>query len=58
MSLGPGESIAIETITLGEQARMEIAAAREAGIDPMNLARTHDSLARLIPQLLREEEKS
>lgn len=58
MNLGPGESVAIETITVGDQARMEIAAARDAGIDPLEIARTHEHLARLIPALVRLEEKS
>ena len=57
MNLGPGESVAIENVNVGEQARLEIAAAREAGIDPMNIARTHERLARLIPALI-DEEKS
>lgn len=44
--------ITIETRRLGEVAEEEIAAAREAGINPLEIAETHATLARLIPYLL------
>lgn len=35
------ESVHIETRGVGEMAREEVSAAREAGIDPLDLAHTH-----------------
>ena len=48
-------SVSIETRNIGDIAREEIAAARENGTDPMELAKTHEALARVIPALLRME---
>lgn len=45
----------VESINLGDLAREEIAAARAQGIDPMDLARTHERMARLIPAILNAE---
>lgn len=48
-------SITIETRRLGEVAEEEIRAARDAGIDPLEIAETHATLARIIPHLLGQD---
>lgn len=45
----------IETRTLGDIAREEIEVARREGVDPMEIARTHQKLGYIIPQLLKKE---
>lgn len=42
----------IETRAMGDIAREEIAAARRAGVDPLEIAETHSILARLIPAMI------
>lgn len=54
--MSAGRSFSIETRNIVDIARDEIAAARENGVDPMDLARTHERLALVIPALLRMEE--
>lgn len=49
-----GTTISIETRNLGDVAHEEIAAARAEGVDPMDIARTHQRLGYIIPQLLKE----
>lgn len=46
-------NISIETRNLGDVAREEIEAAHRDGIDPMEIARTHQRLGYIIPQLLK-----
>lgn len=46
-------NISIETRNLGDVAREEIEAARAEGVDPMEIARTHQRLGCIIPQLLK-----
>lgn len=46
------ESVRIETRGVGEMAREEVSAAREAGIDPLDLARTHDRVAAAIRNIV------
>lgn len=46
-------NISIETRNLGDVAREEIEAARAEGVDPMEIARTHQRLGYIIPQLLK-----
>lgn len=53
----PGVTITVETRNLGDVAREEIDAARAEGIDPMDIARTHQRLGYIIPQLLEGESK-
>lgn len=48
-------NISIETRNLGDVAREEIEAARAEGVDPMEIARTHQRLGYIIPQLLKEK---
>ena len=55
MEVEPGVTVTVETIDLGTQAEREIAAAREAGIDPLQIALTHTRLAALIDYLVRHE---
>ena len=45
-------TISIEIRKLGEVAEEEIRAARDAGIDPLEIAETHAILARIIPHML------
>ena len=45
----------IETRDMGDIAREEIAAARSAGVDPLEIAETHSILARLIPAMIEHE---
>lgn len=47
----------VETRPLEQVAREEIEAAREAGVDPLEIARTHRDLAYIIPVLLKREEE-
>lgn len=47
------ESVHIETRDVGEMAREEVNAAREAGINPLDLARTHDRVAAAIRNIVR-----
>lgn len=48
-------STTVESRPLGEVAREEIDAAREAGVDPMEIARTHQRLGYIIPKLIEQE---
>jgi hypothetical protein len=48
----PGVTVTIQTIDLLENARTEIRAAREQGIDPNVLIRTHRRTADLMEQIL------
>lgn len=48
----------VETRPLQQIAREEINAAREAGVDPLSIARTHRDLAYIIPVLLKQEDAS
>lgn len=45
----------IEERPLGEVAREEIDAARRDGVDPMDIARTHQRLGYIIPKLIEQE---
>lgn len=47
------ESVHIETRDVGEMAREEVAAAREAGVNPLALARTHERVAAAIRNIVR-----
>lgn len=55
MELEPGVTLTVENITIGDQARQEIDAAREQGIDPSNLIRTHRRLADAMEYLISKE---
>ncbi|WP_167131940.1 hypothetical protein [Paramicrobacterium chengjingii] len=44
----------IETRSLGDIAREEIEAAKSAGVDPMDIARTHQRLGYIIPRLIEQ----
>jgi hypothetical protein len=48
-------TVRVETVDLGQLAREEVDAAREQGVDPLDLARTHERTAALIRRMVAEE---
>lgn len=49
----PGVTLTIQNVDLAENARQEIEAALEQGVDPSVLIRTHRRTADLMEQMLR-----
>ena len=51
------DTYSIETVNTAEEARHQIETAREQGVDPWNLYRSHLAIAREMKAILDEEDR-